>query len=401
MIRIKSIKDSQDKIKDNQKETPKIKVKAKIGWKWVLIFIFVLFFGGIAGVLADSLLIPYITTLPRFEKYQFLKPKTRETVVKEKETIKISESEEIFEAVKKVKPAVVGIMPKEEIEKSKTLFLKSENQGAGFIVTSDGLIVSNKKIISDPNKAYIIVTGDGVNYESKEIFLDPSSDLVFVKVEADNLPVVSFGVSDDLALGQKIIVLGNNLSGFQNFVSHGIISDLNSSYQSGLVEENLDEVILHDAVANFKNFGGPVLDLSGKICGVNMVTEKEGKTIVYAMPVDLIKKPMDDVIKNKKIERPKMGIRYITITPNFAKIKNLSKNYGIYLPEDEESVILESSAFKAGLRKGDIIFAIGGKEIKEKQSFFKLMQDYKVGDEVEVGFSRDKKEYKTKVKLEE
>lgn len=399
MIKIKSIQDLKDKVRISQKASKKVKVK--IGWRWFLILILILFFGGIAGVIADSLLIPYIITLPRFEKYSFLKPKTKEIIVREKETIKISESEEISEVIRKTKPAVVGIIPKDEIEKS-NLFLKSESQGAGVIVTSDGLIVSNKTVVSDPNKTYVVIAGDGTNYESKEIFFDPASDLVFIKIEADNLPVVSFGVSDDLILGQKIIALGNNLSGFQNFASLGIASGLNSfAPHLELVEENLDEVILHDAEINFRNNGGPLLDLSGKVLGINVKMEKEGKTVVYAIPSDFIKKPMADVIKNKKIQRFKIGIRYVTLTPNLASIKKFPKNYGVYLPSDAESVILGSPAAKAGLRRGDIIFAVGEKEIKEKQSFFELMQDYKAGDEVEISFQRKEKEYKTKIKLEE
>jgi S1-C subfamily serine protease len=403
---IKSIQDSRGRIKSVPKETHKTKAlrpspgRAKIGWKWVLILIFALFFGGIAGVLVDSLLIPYMLTHPRFEKYQFLKPKEKQVIIKEKETTKIVESEEISEAIKKVKPVVVGIIPKEEIDKSPSLALKKENQGAGFIATSDGLIITNKFVVSDPNKIFVIFTADGASFESEEIFLDPASDLAFVKIQADNLPVVSFGVSDDLVLGQKIIALGNNLAGFQNFATQGVISNLNAPYQGDLNEENLDEIILSDAEINFKNQGGPLIDLFGKISGINIRAEREGKIINYAIPIDLVKKPLDDVIKNKEIFRLKIGIRYVTITPDFSEIKNFSRDQGIYLPEDADSVILESLAEKAGLRRGDIIFAVGEKEIREKQSFFRLMQDYKKGDEVEINYLRGEKEYKTKIKLE-
>jgi serine protease Do len=372
--------------------------KVRKFFKWLVIIILILFISGAAAITADRFLFPYLASVPSLEKYEFLKPRETEVIIQEKETVKIEESDTINEAIKKIKPAIVTIIPKDEEAKTVLSLSENENFGSGFIVTSDGLIITNSQIIKDIDNKYVIFTSDNQRFDSREIYKDPASELIFLKISADNLPVVSFGEADDLRLGQKIITIGRNFRDNQNYASLGIISSLNSSVTRGLNEEQFDNMIIADSDINAKNSGGPLINLSGKVCGVNAESEDKEN---FVIPIDVVKKPLEDIIKNKKIERPNMGIKYISLSPQISQMKNLPKDYGVYMSEEEESVNTDGPAYEAGIRKGDIIYKIADKEISEKQNLQRILENYKVGDEVEVKYIRDKKEHLTKILLGE
>ena len=404
-IRIKSITEQKmhpdtPNIEKEKKEqdVPKI----KLGWRWLVLLIMIIVFGGLTGILADRFLFPYLVTMPFFENYEFLKPRETQIIVQKEKEVLLQESDVLISAVKKVKPAVVSVVSKEEINKilDKTQDTKPKT---GFVVTSDGIILTNSEVVSSSEQKYLVITSDGRNYEVKDIFFDPASDIVFLKILADNLPVVDLGVSDDLQLGQKVVILGAAFLEFQNFVTSGIVSGLNRSIRSGLNEEKLDEMIFTDAQINPKNSGGPLFDLSGKVLGLVCQKETDGKRLSYVIPIDFIKKPLGDVIKKGKIVRPKLGIRYVKITPDLAQIKNLPKSYGIFLPQNYEmkSVTPGGPAAQAGLRRGDIILAIGEKEIKESISLIRILEEFDVGSDIEVIYIRARKEHKAKVRLGE
>lgn len=402
-IKIKSITDRKGEELSEEKISEKRPGKFKKMFKWLFIFLLILISGGVSGVAADRFLVPYfLAVYPSLEKYEFLKPKETEVIVKEKETVRIEESSIINEAINKAKPALVTILPKESKEKDSSLKIPNLGEyGSGFVVTSDGLIVTSKVVVKDIKAKYIVFTEDGKNFESEEIFSDPASDLIFLKVEADNLTAASIGISDDLILGQKIITLGRNLNDFQDFASTGVINSLDFSIFDSLNEEKLDQMIKVEAEINSVNSGGPMIDLSGKIYGINVEYSEEGRVKSYVIPSDTIKKPLEEVIKNKEIKRPKLGIKYIKNTPYLAYQENLAKDFGIFLPQGQSAVDQKGEAYKAGLKEGDLIYAISNKEIKNKQNLVKILEDYKVGDEILVKYLREGKEGEIKVKLGE
>jgi serine protease Do len=221
---------------------------------------------------------------------------------------------------------------------------------------------------------------------------------VFIKILADNLPVAEIGESESLRLGHKTISIGNNFRDSQSFSSSGIISSLNSIVNSGLNEEKLDNMVKVDCILGDRNNGGPLIDFSGKVMGVIIETEDRGN---YVVPVDRIKKPMDDIINDKTIERLKLGIRYIELSPNVSIAKDITRDYGLYLPEGVDSVIPDGPANKAGIESGDIIYKISNKDISEKQNLQKILEEYEIGDEVEVTYLRDGKEEIKKIVLGE
>lgn len=382
----------------NENETVKKKkpgIVKKI-FKWLFIFLFVVMLGGASGVFADRFLFPYLATTTFFEKYDYLKPKETEIIIQEKEIVKIEESNTINEAINKVKSSVVAIAKIKDDDES-----QPREYGSGFVITSDGLIVTNDQVIDNNQDKYAVFTQDGESYDVDIIHIDSASSLILLKIKADNLSVVSLGVSEDLKLGQKIISLGYNARDFQNYVSMGIVKSLNSSIFNGVNNEQINQMIFTDSEIDSINSGGPLIDLSGKVMGINIREDKEGgEALNYVLPIDFIKKPLDDVISINKIGRSKLGIKYAEVTPYLVKRKNLSKDYGIYLLGDD-SVVMDSPADEAGLRKDDLIYAINDTEINKNNNLVRILEDSNVGDETEIKYIREGQEQSLRLKLGE
>lgn len=396
-IKIKSIKNNRgEEIKDTAKENKKGTGKKVLKWFFILIAVFII--GGIGGVTADRFLIPYLATNNIFSEYDFLKPKETEVIIQEKETVRIEESGAINEAIQKIKPSVVSIIAKEDFDKSYVIGFDNDKYGSGFIVTSDGLIATDSNVINNVDKEYIIITDDGRSFVSKEIYKDPISDITFVKIETDNLPVASFAVSDDLILGQKVISVGEILNNSHSAVSLGIIRSKDMSMLDDLNENRLDGMILTDTEVNSNNSGGPLVDLSGKVCGLNIFNREKGHG--YTIPIDYIKKPLDSVIARKEIKRFDLGVKYVKVTPYIAEKENLSKDFGIYLPREQESVSEEGLAYKSGIREGDLIYKVGDFEVRNGKNLWRILEDFSAGEEVSIDYIRENTVNTTLIKLE-
>lgn len=371
--------------------------KNKLGWKWLLIIIIGLFFGAVGSIIADRFLLPYLVSLPYFEKYEFLKPKERQIVVQREKTITIKEENVTPEIARKIGPTIVNISLTSDL--GQMVLLSKIKSGKGIVLTSDGLILTTKSVVKNIKASYTVFTADGKNYSVKKIISDPATDFVFIKIQANDLPAAELGVSEELKLGQKVIILANFLGNSQISVKSGIVSNLKKEVISEPIGEILNNYLEIDTEADSKYLGSPVVDFSGKIIGLLNSISEENKEVL-ALPVDYVKGPFSQVVKNNKIERPYLGIKYISITPDYAYLNNLSRTKGILLPSGYKSVIQNSPAAKAGLRPGDLIYAIDGKEISNIKTFFQIFQEYNPGDEIEIAYQRGGKELKTKTRIE-
>jgi len=181
------------------------------------------------------------------------------------------------------------------VEKGKEL--KEIGGGSGFVVSSDGLIVTNKHVVLDEQAQYTVLTNDGKKYPATVLARDPVQDVAIIKIDANNLSVVKLGDSDSVKIGQTVIAIGNALGEFRNTVSAGIISGLMRTLTAGGggFSEELDEVIQTDAAINPGNSGGPLLNLYGEVIGVNTAMAQGAENIAFAIPVNKIKKDIDGV----------------------------------------------------------------------------------------------------------
>lgn len=317
----------------------------------------------------------------------------------------VSEESVIIEAVEKVSPSVVtvsimrsrstgrifefdpfdpfGFTPRQPNNQP-----RQQDIGTGFIITSDGLIVTNKHVVSDSQAKYKVITKDDKSYEVQRVYRDPTNDLAILKIDANNLTAVILGDSSKLKVGQMAVAIGTALGEFRNTVTVGVISGLGRGITAGSpfegYVERLDDVIQTDAAINPGNSGGPLLNSGGLVIGMNTAVSSEGQNIGFAIPINIIKDALNQFNTSGKFQRPYLGVRYKMITRDLALLNDVPE--GAYVQE----VIEGSPAEKAGIENEDIISKIDGKKITEEGGgLAKLIADKKIGDRVSVDIWRD------------
>jgi len=411
IVTTKTNPDEIDKIDNTVPETEnfsspqsqQVKVKKFGFWKILGIILISLIFGGIGGVLAQKIIIPFVE-----QKLG----KSGEIVVAEKtENVTVEESSATISAVKKVNPSVVSIVSTKNVSDIFGGSSSQQSAGTGFILTSDGLIITNKHVAGDKNAKYYVLTTDGKNFDATVSAIDPVNDIAVLKVNATNLPVVTLGDSNSLVPGQNVIAIGNALGEYQNSVTAGVVSGIKRSVVAGDntgSSETIEGAIQTDAAINPGNSGGPLINIEGQVVGIDTAADQNGQTIGFAIPINLIK-PMDTFIQNVreqgKIVRPLLGVRYIPINNELASLNNLPVSDGVLVykgsGQDSQAVIAGSPAAEAGIKEGDIITAIDGQKIDTNHSLSSLIQNHKPGDEIELTILRDGKEKKVTLKLGE
>lgn len=325
------------------------------------------------------------------------------------EKIVVEESNAIINSANKASPAVVSITLKTTVQNIFGQSYEQEGAGTGFIITNDGLILTNKHVVSDSKARYTVVTTEGKSYEATVQSLDPVYDLAVIKIDAKNLPVVELGNSDDLNVGQWVVAIGNALGRFENTVTAGVISakdrSIEASDSSGGSAESISNLLQTDAAINSGNSGGPLVNLKGQVVGINTAVASGAQSIGFAIPINQAKSAIESIKISGKIVRPYLGVRYLPITKEIAKDGNLPVDYGALIKGGNSitqlAVIPGSPADKAGLVENDIILEINGEKIDQNSSLLKLIQQYKVGDEVELKVLSKGKEKTIKIKLEE
>lgn len=321
----------------------------------------------------------------------------------------LEESNAIIDSANKVSPAVVSILTKQTYQDIFGRTYEASGAGTGFIITNDGLILTNKHVVSDANAAYTVVTADGKSYDAKIQSTDPYNDLAVVKIDAKNLPVVELGDSDQMQIGQWVVAIGNSLGQYQNSVTVGVISaknrQIDASEQNGTNSEQLDGLLQTDAAINSGNSGGPLVNLSGQVIGINTAVAANAQGIGFAIPINVAKKAIDSIKETGKIIRPYIGVRYVPITKDIAEQNNLPVDYGALIARGngygQVAVVPGSPADKAGLKENDIILEINGEKIDENHSLVSLIQQYNVSDTVEFKILSGGNEKTVKIKLEE
>lgn len=276
--------------------------------------------------------------------------------------------------------------------------------GTGFIISTDGLVLTNKHVIDDATAEYSVVLADGSELFAKVLSKDPLNDIAFVQLFEDedmsqkpvDLPIVTLGDSDQLPVGSKVIAIGNALSEFDNTTTSGIISGLGRSITASNsmgAADKLSNLLQTDASINPGNSGGPLVNLNGEVIGINTAIAQSANGIGFAIPINEAKNLVETVLEHGKIIRPMLGVRYVEINPNIAKDLDLEVEYGAFLQDDIASgfraVVKDGPADLAGLKSGDIILEMDGVRIDANTSLQKLVSMYKPKQEVSLQVWRD------------
>ncbi len=367
-----------------------------------------------------------------------------------KKTVYVEESS-IIETVKKVQDSVVNIVATKDIIKYKrTPFFydnffnepffndffgnrfnqneqkeKSEDEeepiervkvggGSGFIYSEDGLILTNKHVVSDENAEYTVILFDGTEFEAEVLARDSFNDIAVVKAkpkDGEKMPKfkpLKLGESSSLQVGQRVVAIGNALAEFENTVTTGIISAKGRSIIASdgrYSGEKIQNLIQTDAAINPGNSGGPLVNLVGEVVGMNTAIAQGAESIGFAIPADDLRSVAESVENHGRIVRPFIGVRYMMITEEVAKSLNLDREEGALLITDAQrgipAVVKDSPADKAGLKANDIILEIDGEKLILENDLRSLISEKNIDDTLKLRVLRDCEELEIKVKLEE
>lgn len=271
--------------------------------------------------------------------------------------------------------------------------------GTGFIISEDGLIVTNKHVVADTGAKYKVVIGKDEVVEVKDIYRDPISDLAILRVDKKGLRPIKLGDSDKLKVGQTVIAIGTALGEFRSTVTTGVISGLGRGITAGGPfegSEKLDNVIQTDAAINPGNSGGPLLNSSGEVIGVNVAVSQAGQNIGFALPINIVKDSIANFKTTGEFERPFLGVSYRMISKQAAILNEVPA--GAYVQE----VTADSPADRAGIKQGDIITEIDGQKLVDGKdtSLATLVNKKKIGESMSIKYWRDNKETTVSVTLE-
>jgi len=286
------------------------------------------------------------------------------------------------------------------------------SSGSGFIVSADGLVITNRHVVSSEKAEYSVVLSSGKTYQAEVIDRDTVQDLAVVKIkpkpenQENNFSVLELGDSKNVKIGQTVIAIGNTLGEFRNTVTRGIVSGINRTITAGgygIGSELIEGAIQTDAAISSGNSGGPLLNLSGQVIGVNTAVSQQGENVGFALPVDQVKLILESIKKHGKIVRPFLGVRYILLNDEIAKKNNMEISKGALIVRgetmDELAITPGSPADKAGLRENDIILEVNGKKVGQGQSLQSLLSQYQAGDTVKLKIYRAGKEIEKDVVL--
>ena len=326
-----------------------------------------------------------------------------------------NESELISDIAKQTGESVVSIDVSSEVPVQSFFGIDTQTQasaGTGFIVSADGVIITNRHVVPAGASSFSVTMADGTTYKDVEVLgrtsQSSSLDVAFLKIKELNgkkLSPVSLGDSSKVEVGDKVVAIGNALGQFQNTVTSGIISgfgrDVTAGDATGRGAESLTDLFQTDAAINEGNSGGPLVNINGEVIGINTAIAGGAQNIGFAIPINDIKGLISGVLEKGQLVQPYLGVRYISLTDDIAYQYNLEVKRGAYIaPGSQQPILPGSPAQKAGLKEKDTITKVNGIKIDEKTSLTSALSRFQVGDEVTLTVVRDGKTIKLTATLE-
>jgi serine protease Do len=318
--------------------------------------------------------------------------------------------------------------------------------GSGCIVDPNGLILTNKHVVSDTTAEYTVILNDGRRFPAVILSRDPVNDVAILKIDTtvpplsegrlggvnafdskktpsssplaggglapsnskERLPCLELGDATQLELGESVIAIGNALGMFKNTVSLGIVSGLSRAITAqadpDAPAQELRGLIQTDAAINPGNSGGPLVDRDGRVIGVNAAIVSGAQSIGFAIPVNAARRDLADIQKCGRICRPLLGLRYLMVDDKLQAKMNLPVNYGALVTNEgprDSGVVPGSPAATAGLREKDIVLTLDGQKLDREHPIQDFLENRNVGDRLELVYLRNGKELKAIVTLAE
>jgi Do/DeqQ family serine protease len=264
--------------------------------------------------------------------------------------------------------------------------------GSGVIISEEGYIVTNNHVIERAQKIKVILN-DKREFEARLIGADPSTDIALLKIEADNLPFLTYGNSDELKIGEWVLAVGNPFN-LTSTVTAGIVSARARNLGINAEELSIESFIQTDAAVNPGNSGGALVNQQGNLVGINTaIASRTGSYAGYsfAVPVSIVKKVVEDLIEFGEVQRALLGVRIGDVTADVAEEYDLDKVEGVFVGEVTEN----GAARDAGIKSGDVIISVAGERVNSSAELQEKISRYRPGDDVNIGIKRngDRKQF--------
>jgi len=315
-----------------------------------------------------------------------------------------TEEKDISTLIENVNNAVVGIS--RIADKGTTIFLQDGASnlglGTGFIVSNDGYIVTNQHVSGEKNNTCYVTLESGKTYKASVVWTDVDLDLSIIKINVNNLDYLTLGDSDKIKIAEQVYAIGNPIGfEFQRTVTSGIISGLNRTIK---IEEDgktsyMEDLIQTDATINPGNSGGPLINKNGEVLGINSVKITSAEGIGFAIPINIIKPIIEQLVSNGEYITPTLGMfaydKDIVPYINQELTQNIKLDTGIYVAD----VIRNSPAERSGMKRGDILLEIDGIKLEKMSELRTYIYSKKVGEKVNIKYIRGNKEYQISITL--
>ena len=274
--------------------------------------------------------------------------------------------------------------------------IPQKGTGSGFIINQEGYILTNEHVVHKANKIKVTLS-DGREFDGKVIGSDTTSDMAIVKIKADHLPMVALGDSDKLRVGEIVVAIGNPY-GLQQTVTMGVVSAKDRSIPTGIEGHIYKDFIQTDTAINPGNSGGPLLNTEGEVVGINTAIIPYAQGIGFAIPINIAKRNIDDLINLGKVRRSWLGVYIQEVTPEIAEQFDL--------PEDAKGVLVgdvvkDSPAEKSGIKRGDIITKVNNEEVDSPGELQDKIRDIDINKKASIEVVRDGKTINFIVKIGE
>lgn len=342
----------------------------------------------------------------------------------------MSSKSPIVEIAKKVCPAVITVVASKDLPKVENFYSfpfggkevivpkleKGEKSkiektqiggGSGFIVSEDGYVLTSNHVVSDTSAEYTVVVDPKHKYEAEILSRNPIQDIAILKIkDTKKFPYLEMADSNKIELGEEVVAVGNALGEFTDTLSGGIVSGLSRFITAfgGMDNQmqNLKGLIQTDAAINPGNSGGPLVNMDGKVIGINTATIMGAQNIGFAIPINYGKKDLDEIKRHGKIIVPFLGVKYVLISKEMAEANKLTSEDGALVAREtlgEYPVIKDSPAEKAGIKEWDIILDCNGEQITTKNPLNHILQKCKINADTPFKVLREGKTLNLKVKL--
>jgi len=338
------------------------------------------------------------------------------TIINKTEKILVKEDDSITEISSNAVYSVVSVysFSKNKNEKvSKNLIVPVEDyysegkNGAGTILTNDGVVVTHRTNIIEKEADYKVLTFGGNTLDATLLGVDDFTDLAFLKVNGINLTTVPIANSDDVNYGKKVIIIGN-VSGLQKvFLTDGILTGMDENFNLTGTEiassEKLEGIFKVNFNGGDEYVGGPIINYNGELLAIGAMMKTGNENNFFHIPINAVKDSMQKIVENRLYQTAKLGVYYISLNSYYKNLKNLSVDKGalIYSTSGKQglAVIANSSAEKAGIMIGDIILSIDGNEINPNHPFSNFINQYEKGNTVTLNILRGGKEFELNVEF--